>query len=143
MVTVPTAVINLSLSFFLSSLSSGKLLEMKSTWSPGPISHTQASLSHELWKVSPGTRNSSVPSRPPPGLTNTKPSSSWGGNSLGLSQGWTSSYSSGKSSVHLCGTKQQNQLLTRFCCSVVDQSDFPRSFLSCVFRVANGQKSRI
>ncbi|XP_043097318.1 trinucleotide repeat-containing gene 6C protein isoform X1 [Puntigrus tetrazona] len=72
----------------------GKLLEMKSTWSPGPISHTQASLSHELWKVSPGTRNSSAPSRPPPGLTNTKPSSTWGGNSLGLSQGWTSSYSS-------------------------------------------------
>uniref|UniRef100_A0A671L0Q8 Trinucleotide repeat-containing gene 6C protein n=1 Tax=Sinocyclocheilus anshuiensis TaxID=1608454 RepID=A0A671L0Q8_9TELE len=75
--------------------SPGKLLEMKSTWSPGPISHTQASLSHELWKVSPGTRNSSAPSRPPPGLTNTKPSSTWGGNSLGLSQGWTSSYSSG------------------------------------------------
>ncbi|XP_026069719.1 trinucleotide repeat-containing gene 6C protein-like isoform X4 [Carassius auratus] len=73
---------------------SGKLLEMKSTWSPGPISHTQASLSHELWKVSPGTRNSSAPSRPPPGLTNTKPSSTWGGNSLGLSQGWNSSYSS-------------------------------------------------
>uniref|UniRef100_A0A8C1XW24 RRM domain-containing protein n=1 Tax=Cyprinus carpio TaxID=7962 RepID=A0A8C1XW24_CYPCA len=101
MVTVPAAVINLSFSFFVSSLSSGKLLEMKSTWSPGPISHTQASLSHELWKVSPGTRNSSAPSRPPPGLTNTKPSSTWGGNSLGLSQGWTSSYSSGKSSVHL------------------------------------------
>ncbi|XP_048054053.1 trinucleotide repeat-containing gene 6C protein isoform X1 [Megalobrama amblycephala] len=80
--------------YLLRDRTGGKLLEMKSTWSSGPISHTQASLSHELWKVSPGTRNSSAPSRPPPGLTNTKPSSTWGGNSLGLSQGWTSSYSS-------------------------------------------------
>ncbi|XP_026069718.1 trinucleotide repeat-containing gene 6C protein-like isoform X3 [Carassius auratus] len=80
--------------YLLRDRNGGKLLEMKSTWSPGPISHTQASLSHELWKVSPGTRNSSAPSRPPPGLTNTKPSSTWGGNSLGLSQGWNSSYSS-------------------------------------------------
>lgn len=100
--TIPASVIHLPLSFFPSSVFSGKLLEMKSTWSSGPISHTQASLSHELWKVSPGTRNSSAPSRPPPGLTNTKPSSTWGGNSLGLSQGWTSSYSSGKSPVHHC-----------------------------------------
>ncbi|KAM6966024.1 LOW QUALITY PROTEIN: trinucleotide repeat-containing gene 6C protein-like [Tautogolabrus adspersus] len=71
----------------------GKLPEMKSTWSPGPISHSQAPLSHELWKVPQGPRGSNVaPSRPPPGLTNTKPSSTWGGNSLGLAQGWSSSY---------------------------------------------------
>ncbi|XP_029013552.1 trinucleotide repeat-containing gene 6C protein isoform X4 [Betta splendens] len=71
----------------------GKLSEMKSTWSSGPISHSQASLSHELWKVPQGPRSSSTaPSRPPPGLTNTKPSSTWGGNSLGLAQGWSSSY---------------------------------------------------
>ncbi|XP_029292884.1 trinucleotide repeat-containing gene 6C protein [Cottoperca gobio] len=71
----------------------GKLSEMKSTWSPGPISHSQASLSHELWKVPQGPSRSSnmAPSRPPPGLTNTKPST-WGGNSLGLAQGWSSSY---------------------------------------------------
>uniref|UniRef100_A0A3Q1BWH4 Trinucleotide repeat-containing gene 6C protein n=1 Tax=Amphiprion ocellaris TaxID=80972 RepID=A0A3Q1BWH4_AMPOC len=74
----------------------GKLSEMKSTWSPGPISHSQASLSHELWKVPQGPRSSSTaPSRPPPGLTNTKPSSTWGGNSLGLAQGWSSSYTTG------------------------------------------------
>ncbi|XP_029913740.1 trinucleotide repeat-containing gene 6C protein isoform X1 [Myripristis murdjan] len=73
----------------------GKLSDMKSTWSPGPISHSQASLSHELWKVPQGPRSSTTaPSRPPPGLTNTKPSSTWGGNSLGLAQGWSSSYSS-------------------------------------------------
>lgn len=76
----------------------GKLSEMKSTWSPGPISHGQASLSHELWKVPQGPRSSTTaPSRPPPGLTNTKPSSTWGGNSLGLAQGWSSSYTSGMS----------------------------------------------
>lgn len=61
---------------------------MKSTWSSGPASHTQASLSHELWKV---PRNTTAPTRPPPGLTNPKPSSTWGASPLG----WTSSYSSG------------------------------------------------
>uniref|UniRef100_A0AAX7TC65 Trinucleotide repeat-containing gene 6C protein n=1 Tax=Astatotilapia calliptera TaxID=8154 RepID=A0AAX7TC65_ASTCA len=86
-----------SRSFRLSSCdgdASGKLSDMKSTWSPGPISQSQASLSHELWKVPQGPRSTTAPSRPPPGLTNTKPSSTWGGNSLGLSQGWSGSYSS-------------------------------------------------
>ncbi|XP_070398811.1 trinucleotide repeat-containing gene 6C protein [Nothobranchius furzeri] len=79
--------------YLLRDRSGGKLSEMKSTWSPGPISHSQPSLSHELWKVPHGPRSSTTaPSRPPPGLTNTKPSSTWGGNSLGLSQGWSSSY---------------------------------------------------
>ncbi|XP_043353320.1 trinucleotide repeat-containing gene 6C protein isoform X16 [Dermochelys coriacea] len=68
--------------------SGGKLSDIKSTWSSGPISHTQASLSHELWKV---PRNTTAPTRPPPGLTNAKPSSTWGASPLG----WTSSYSSG------------------------------------------------
>ncbi|KAF6097815.1 trinucleotide repeat containing adaptor 6C [Phyllostomus discolor] len=70
--------------------SGGKLSDMKSTWSPGPASHThtQASLSHELWKV---PRNTAAPARPPPGLTNPKSSSTWGAGPLG----WTSSYSSG------------------------------------------------
>jgi hypothetical protein len=81
----------------------GKLPDMKSTWSPGAISNREAtgSLSHELWKVPHGPRNSAAPSRPPPGLTHTKPppsapsSSTWGGNSLGLGQSWSSSYTSG------------------------------------------------
>ncbi|KAM8945872.1 trinucleotide repeat-containing gene 6C protein [Pelodytes ibericus] len=68
--------------------SGGKLTDMKSTWSSSPISHTQAALSHELWKV---PRNTTAPTRPPPGLTNAKPSPAWGANQLG----WTSSYSSG------------------------------------------------
>ncbi|XP_058848203.1 trinucleotide repeat-containing gene 6C protein-like isoform X2 [Acipenser ruthenus] len=81
--------------YLLRDRSGGKLSDMKSTWSPGPISHPQASLSHELWKVPQGPRNPSAPTRPPPGLTNTKPSSTWGGNSLGLTPGWSSSYTSG------------------------------------------------
>ncbi|XP_047562443.1 trinucleotide repeat-containing gene 6C protein isoform X2 [Lutra lutra] len=66
----------------------GKLSDIKSTWSSGPASHTQASLSHELWKV---PRSTAAPTRPPPGLANPKPSSTWGASPLG----WTSSYSSG------------------------------------------------
>uniref|UniRef100_A0A3B4BI39 Trinucleotide repeat-containing gene 6C protein n=1 Tax=Periophthalmus magnuspinnatus TaxID=409849 RepID=A0A3B4BI39_9GOBI len=70
--------------------------EIKSTWSPGPIPHSQASLSHELWKVPQGPRSSSAaPSRPPPGLTNNKPSATWAGTTLGLGQGWSSSYTTG------------------------------------------------
>ncbi|CAG5937712.1 unnamed protein product [Menidia menidia] len=79
---------------YLRDRNGGKLSELKSTWSPGPISQSQASLSHELWKVPQGPRSTTAPSRPPPGLTNTKASSTWGGNSLGLSQGWSGSYSS-------------------------------------------------
>ncbi|KAJ3600214.1 hypothetical protein NHX12_031200, partial [Muraenolepis orangiensis] len=64
-----------SSSFSLSSPEmddAGKLPDMKSTWSPGPISNREAtgSLSHELWKVPQGPRGSAAPSRPPPGLTN-------------------------------------------------------------------------
>ncbi|XP_028273936.1 trinucleotide repeat-containing gene 6C protein isoform X2 [Parambassis ranga] len=80
--------------YLLRDRNGGKLPDMKSTWSPGPISQSQGSLSHELWKVPQGPRNTTAPSRPPPGLTNTKPSSTWGGNSLGLAQGWSGSYSS-------------------------------------------------
>ncbi|XP_068606820.1 trinucleotide repeat-containing gene 6C protein [Brachionichthys hirsutus] len=80
--------------YLLRDRNGGKLPDMKSTWSPGPISQSQASLSHELWKVPQGPRSTAAPSRPPPGLTNNKPSSTWGGNSLGLAQGWSGSYTS-------------------------------------------------
>uniref|UniRef100_A0A7N6FLR8 Trinucleotide repeat-containing gene 6C protein n=1 Tax=Anabas testudineus TaxID=64144 RepID=A0A7N6FLR8_ANATE len=80
--------------YLLRDRNGGKLSDMKSAWSPGPISQSQASLSHELWKVPQGPRSSTAPSRPPPGLTNTKHSSTWGGNSLGLAQGWSGSYTS-------------------------------------------------
>ncbi|XP_063079613.1 trinucleotide repeat-containing gene 6C protein isoform X2 [Engraulis encrasicolus] len=86
--------------YLLRDRSGGKLPDMKSTWSPGPISHPQPSLSHELWKVPQGHRSTgAAPTRPPPGLSNlsnpSKPSSTWGGNSLGLAQGWSNSYTSG------------------------------------------------
>ncbi|XP_062930424.1 trinucleotide repeat-containing gene 6C protein isoform X7 [Mobula hypostoma] len=78
-----------SLSDTFPTIFSAKLTD-KSTWSPGPIAQTQAPLSHELWKVPLGSKNT----RPPPGLTNTKPSPSWGVSSLGLVSSWPSSYSS-------------------------------------------------
>uniref|UniRef100_A0A8C6T472 Trinucleotide repeat-containing gene 6C protein n=1 Tax=Neogobius melanostomus TaxID=47308 RepID=A0A8C6T472_9GOBI len=80
--------------YLLRDRNGGKLSDMKSTWSPGPITQSQGSLSHELWKVPPGPRSTTAPSRPPPGLTNTKPST-WGANSLGLAQNWSGSYSEG------------------------------------------------
>ncbi|XP_062875085.1 trinucleotide repeat-containing gene 6A protein-like isoform X2 [Trichomycterus rosablanca] len=59
-----------------------------SKWSPGSVSHS--SLAHELWKVPLSSKGVSAPSRPPPGLTSQKQSSSWGGGSLRLG-GWGSS----------------------------------------------------
>uniref|UniRef100_A0A8C9PTB3 RRM domain-containing protein n=1 Tax=Spermophilus dauricus TaxID=99837 RepID=A0A8C9PTB3_SPEDA len=71
-----------SLSSIASSPSAaGKLSDIESTWSSGAASHTQASLSHELWKV---PRNTTAPTRPPPGLANPKPSSTWGASPLVL-----------------------------------------------------------
>ncbi|XP_028841267.1 LOW QUALITY PROTEIN: trinucleotide repeat-containing gene 6C protein [Denticeps clupeoides] len=81
--------------YLLRDRNAGKLSDMKSTWSPGPISHTQTSLSQELWKVPQGPRNTATPTRPPPGLTSTKSSSTWSGSTLGLVPSWGSSYSSG------------------------------------------------
>ncbi|KAK5899390.1 hypothetical protein CesoFtcFv8_008876 [Champsocephalus esox] len=80
--------------YLLRDRNGGKMSDMKSTWSQGPISQSQASLSHELWKVPQGPRSNPAPSRPPPGLSHNKPSSTWGGNSLGLAQGWSNSYTS-------------------------------------------------
>uniref|UniRef100_A0A667XPP9 Trinucleotide repeat-containing gene 6C protein n=1 Tax=Myripristis murdjan TaxID=586833 RepID=A0A667XPP9_9TELE len=109
--------------YLLRDRSGGKLSDMKSTWSPGPISHSQASLSHELWKVPQGPRSSTTaPSRPPPGLTNTKPSSTWGGNSLGLAQGWSSSYSSGTTWSTDSSTRTSSWLVLRNLTPQIDGS---------------------
>ncbi|XP_062311450.1 trinucleotide repeat-containing gene 6C protein-like [Osmerus eperlanus] len=69
---------------------------MKSTWSSGPVSHSQASLSHELWKVPQGPRNTAAaPSRPPPGPhQHQAPLVHLGGQLPGLAQGWSNSYTS-------------------------------------------------
>ncbi|XP_036417415.1 trinucleotide repeat-containing gene 6C protein isoform X1 [Colossoma macropomum] len=108
--------------YLLRDRSGGKLSDMKSTWSPGPISHTQASLSHELWKVPQGPRNTTAPTRPPPGLTNTKPSSTWGGNSLGLVPGWSSSYSSGTTWSTDSSTRTSSWLVLRNLTPQIDGS---------------------
>ncbi|XP_029109885.1 trinucleotide repeat-containing gene 6C protein-like isoform X3 [Scleropages formosus] len=81
--------------YLLRDRSGGKLSD-KPTWPPGSTPHGQAPLSHELWKAPQGPRNTPAPSRPPPGLTNTKPSSAWGGGALSLAPGWgSSSYAAG------------------------------------------------
>uniref|UniRef100_A0A671X2L0 Trinucleotide repeat-containing gene 6C protein n=1 Tax=Sparus aurata TaxID=8175 RepID=A0A671X2L0_SPAAU len=109
--------------YLLRDRSGGKLSEMKSTWSPGPISHNQASLSHELWKVPQGPRSSNTaPSRPPPGLTNTKPSSTWGGSSLGLAQGWSSSYTTGTTWSTDSSTRTSSWLVLRNLTPQIDGS---------------------
>ncbi|XP_032896760.1 trinucleotide repeat-containing gene 6A protein isoform X3 [Amblyraja radiata] len=82
-------------SSYNSSLSStaqstpARIGDPKSTWSTGPI--TNASLAHELWKVPLPPKNTTALSRPPPGLTNQKPSSSWGNSSLRMGGGWGTS----------------------------------------------------
>ncbi|XP_047183925.1 trinucleotide repeat-containing gene 6C protein isoform X7 [Scophthalmus maximus] len=109
--------------YLLRDRSGGKLSEMKSTWSPGPISHSQASLSHELWKVPQGPRSSNIaPTRPPPGLTNNKPSSTWGGNSLGLAQGWSSSYTTGTTWSTDSSTRTSSWLVLRNLTPQIDGS---------------------
>ncbi|XP_029997292.1 trinucleotide repeat-containing gene 6C protein isoform X5 [Sphaeramia orbicularis] len=109
--------------YLLRDRSGGKLSEMKSTWSPGPISHSQASLSHELWKVPQGPRSSTTaPSRPPPGLTNSKPSSTWGGTSLGLAQGWSSSYTTGTTWSTDSSTRTSSWLVLRNLTPQIDGS---------------------
>uniref|UniRef100_A0A4W3JAG5 Trinucleotide repeat containing adaptor 6A n=1 Tax=Callorhinchus milii TaxID=7868 RepID=A0A4W3JAG5_CALMI len=84
-------------SSYNSSLSStaqstpARIGDPKSTWSPGPVTNT--SLAHELWKVPLPPKNTTAPSRPPPGLTSHKPSHSWGNSSLRLGVGWGNSES--------------------------------------------------
>uniref|UniRef100_S4RG63 UBA domain-containing protein n=1 Tax=Petromyzon marinus TaxID=7757 RepID=S4RG63_PETMA len=57
------------------SVSSAKLHDIKSSWST--LGQAPPSLtSHDPWKV---PKSSAPPTRPPPGLTNQKPTSPWGG----------------------------------------------------------------
>lgn len=80
----------------------------ESKWSPGSGSASNSSLAHELWKVPlpPKALSVAAPSRPPPGLTSQKPSSSssgWDGSALRLGC-WGSSesrYTPGKKRTHM------------------------------------------
>lgn len=70
---------------------------MKSTWSTGSVSHTQASLSNEMWKIPVGGRSSGTVPRPPPGLTNNKHNNNWTPGPL--SNSWSRDYASGLQSL--------------------------------------------
>lgn len=72
---------------------SGKLMDLKSTWSAAPAPHAQSSLSSEMWKVPAGGRSSTGMPRPPPGLTNNKHNNNWTPGVL--SHSWSREYSSG------------------------------------------------
>ncbi|KAM6303442.1 trinucleotide repeat-containing gene 6B protein isoform 14-T15 [Podargus strigoides] len=56
---------------------SAKFSDYKSTWSPDPIGHNPTHLSNKMWKNHISSRNTTGLPRPPPGLTNPKPSSPW------------------------------------------------------------------
>nr|XP_060633082.1 trinucleotide repeat-containing gene 6B protein isoform X4 [Anolis sagrei ordinatus] len=56
---------------------SAKFNDYKSTWSPDPIGPNPAHLSNKMWKNHISSRNTTGLPRPPPGLSNPKPSSPW------------------------------------------------------------------
>ncbi|XP_071587750.1 trinucleotide repeat-containing gene 6B protein isoform X29 [Heliangelus exortis] len=67
---------------------SAKFSDYKSTWSPDPIGHNPAHLSNKMWKNHISSRNTTGLPRPPPGLTNPKPSSPWNSTAPRSVRGW-------------------------------------------------------
>uniref|UniRef100_A0A4X2K090 Trinucleotide repeat containing adaptor 6B n=1 Tax=Vombatus ursinus TaxID=29139 RepID=A0A4X2K090_VOMUR len=67
---------------------SAKFTDYKSTWSPDPIGHNPTHLSNKMWKNHISSRNTSGLPRPPPGLTNPKPSSPWSSTAPRSVRGW-------------------------------------------------------
>ncbi|XP_074083093.1 trinucleotide repeat-containing gene 6B protein isoform X6 [Macrotis lagotis] len=68
---------------------SAKFTDYKSTWSPDPIGHNPTThLSNKMWKNHISSRNTSGLPRPPPGLTNPKPSSPWSSTAPRSVRGW-------------------------------------------------------
>ncbi|XP_078539490.1 trinucleotide repeat-containing gene 6B protein isoform X5 [Lissotriton helveticus] len=66
---------------------SAKFTDYKSTWTPDPIGPNPAHLSHKMWK-SQMSRNTTGLPRPPPGLSNPKPSSPWNSTAPRSVRGW-------------------------------------------------------
>ncbi|XP_043930357.1 trinucleotide repeat-containing gene 6B protein [Protopterus annectens] len=62
--------------------------DFKSSWSPDPIGPNPASLSTKMWRNPVPSRNTTAVPRPPPGLTNQKPSSPWSSTAPRLGRGW-------------------------------------------------------
>nr|XP_013803012.1 PREDICTED: trinucleotide repeat-containing gene 6B protein isoform X6 [Apteryx mantelli mantelli] len=67
---------------------SAKFSDYKSTWSPDPIGHNPTHLSNKMWKNHISSRNTTGLPRPPPGLTNPKPSSPWNSTAARSVRGW-------------------------------------------------------
>ncbi|XP_009320089.1 PREDICTED: trinucleotide repeat-containing gene 6B protein isoform X5 [Pygoscelis adeliae] len=67
---------------------SAKFSDYKSTWSPDPIGHNPTHLSNKMWKNHISSRNTTGLPRPPPGLTNPKPSSPWNSTASRSVRGW-------------------------------------------------------
>ncbi|XP_063252039.1 trinucleotide repeat-containing gene 6B protein isoform X6 [Prinia subflava] len=67
---------------------SAKFSDYKSTWSPDPIGHNPTHLSNKMWKNHISSRNTTGLPRPPPGLTNPKPSSPWNNTAPRSVRGW-------------------------------------------------------
>ncbi|PNI48783.1 TNRC6B isoform 4 [Pan troglodytes] len=67
---------------------SAKFPDYKSTWSPDPIGHNPTHLSNKMWKNHISSRNTTPLPRPPPGLTNPKPSSPWSSTAPRSVRGW-------------------------------------------------------
>ncbi|XP_065419491.1 trinucleotide repeat-containing gene 6B protein isoform X7 [Chrysemys picta bellii] len=67
---------------------SAKFNDYKSTWSPDPIGHNPTHLSNKMWKNHISSRNTTGLPRPPPGLTNPKPSSPWSSTAPRSVRGW-------------------------------------------------------
>ncbi|ELW64452.1 Trinucleotide repeat-containing 6B protein [Tupaia chinensis] len=72
----------------LVSLPDPKFPDYKSTWSPDPIGHNPTHLSNKMWKNHISSRNTTPLPRPPPGLTNPKPSSPWSSTAPRSVRGW-------------------------------------------------------
>ncbi|KYO36277.1 trinucleotide repeat-containing 6B protein isoform A [Alligator mississippiensis] len=67
---------------------SAKFNDYKSAWSPDPIGHNPTHLSNKMWKTHISSRNTTGLPRPPPGLTNPKPSSPWSSAAPRSGRGW-------------------------------------------------------
>ncbi|XP_069509026.1 trinucleotide repeat-containing gene 6B protein isoform X3 [Ambystoma mexicanum] len=66
---------------------SAKFTDYKSTWTPDPIGPNPAHLSHKMWKNQMSRNTTGLP-RPPPGLSNPKPSSPWNSTAPRSLRGW-------------------------------------------------------
>ncbi|XP_061495195.1 trinucleotide repeat-containing gene 6B protein isoform X10 [Rhineura floridana] len=67
---------------------SAKFSDYKSTWSPDPIGPNPTHLSNKMWKNHISSRNTTGLPRPPPGLSNPKPSSPWSSTAPRSLRGW-------------------------------------------------------